>query len=214
MVWLPTLLAGVFVWEHVARLSHWTVRPSVPLEWVVSGLEKIWHKLGVWCGYLSGIWELIYRYVLENLEELLATAAVLGGLLWRGMAAPIKFVWGYVETISHYVHSEFVFGMSTVAILILIGNGLTRQYMQGRDWSELTTDEQKLWIVFGSLLLFAVFLLAGTIYREMTAPAVDAVQPPSVQPSSIRPPRAKRARSRTRPSPRLEDQLADAPHDE
>lgn len=116
-----TLCLGVVIWEHVGRVHQWPLRPSVPLEIVAQKCEYVWHQLGVLVGYLGGIWEWLYRYLLDHLHEVLITVEFLGRLLGRIVLSPLQFIWGYTETLRSYLYSRVVVMGNMISLGLVVG---------------------------------------------------------------------------------------------
>lgn len=163
MWWLLTAMAGcvgIVLWEHVGRLHHWALRPSVPLEWVAQKCEYLWHQLGVLVGHLSGIWDWLYRHLLDHLQDLIITVEFLGHLLGRIVLSPLQFVWGYTETFRSYLYGHIVL-IGSVLSLVVVGGGLEYWY-----WNSQWSEQVQVNIKFASMLLVAALVLVAMVWYD------------------------------------------------
>lgn len=166
---------GLVLWEHVGRLRHWALRPSVPLAWFAQKCEYLWYQLGVLVGFLAGIWDWLYRYLVEHLEELLVTVQVLGTLLERIVLSPLQFLWGYTETFRSYLYQHVVvIGNAITLTCVVLGLEYWYWHQQWSQWSEKTQEGFLLFHALAGLLLI-LFVATWCYQPATTATTTNAV---------------------------------------
>lgn len=74
-MWIATVISilfSIFVWEYIAKVNKFKIKPSVFLEWVAKKLKNLFRWIGKWVYYFSSFLTIInWDDFLDTIYDLL-----------------------------------------------------------------------------------------------------------------------------------------------